>query len=57
MKLQKQLSRRTENKDFFKYTIVIPNEIIDKLGWSDDQNLIFSITSTKLLLVGPASEP
>ena len=54
MKLQKQLSNRTSKKDHYKYAVVIPNEAVKKLGWDSNQNLIFSITSSNFLLIGPA---
>lgn len=33
MKLQKQISRKTQNKSYEKWTITLPNNLIKELGW------------------------
>ena len=43
MKLQKQLSRKVANKEYIKWVIVIPSEIIDKLQWADGDHLTPSV--------------
>jgi len=53
MKLQKHISKKSGKREFFKYVIVLPNKTISKLGWQRGEELVFSITSRKLLLIGP----
>jgi len=53
MKLQKQVSKKISKKEFFKYVIVVPNKTVTKLGWQKGEELVFSITSGRLLLIGP----
>jgi len=50
MKLQKQLSRKTKEKEYVKWVIVIPGETIEKLGWKDGQDLTETIKGKALLL-------
>ena len=53
MKLQKQVSRKNGKHEFFKYVVVLPNKTVTKLGWRKRQELVFNITSRRLLLIGP----
>ncbi len=53
MKLQKQISKKNGRQEFFKYVVVLPNKTVDKLGWQRGEELVFNITSRKLLLIGP----
>jgi len=53
MKLQKQVSKKSGKHEFFKYVIVVPNKTVTKLGWQRGEELLFSITSKRLLLIGP----
>ena len=53
MKLQKQISKKNGKQEFFKYVIILPNQTISKLGWQKGEELVFNITSRKLLLIGP----
>ncbi len=53
MKLQKQVSKKNGKQEFFKYVIVLPNKTITKLGWQRGEELVFNITSSRLLLIGP----
>ena len=53
MKLQKQVSKKNGNKEFFKYVIILPNKTVTKLGWQRGDELVFNITSSRLLLIGP----
>lgn len=39
MKLQKQLSRRYGGKDYAKWLVVIPPNVVDKLGWNEGEDL------------------
>ena len=53
MKLQKQVSKKKGKQEFFKYVIIVPNKTVTKLGWQKGEELVFSITSSRLLLIGP----
>jgi bifunctional DNA-binding transcriptional regulator/antitoxin component of YhaV-PrlF toxin-antitoxin module len=37
--LQKQLSRRYGGKDYAKWLVVIPPNVVDKLGWAEGEEL------------------
>lgn len=50
MKLQKQLSRRYEDKEYAKYVIVIKPKIIEKLGWKNGEELGAEIKGEKLVI-------
>lgn len=39
MRLQRQVSRRTERKEYPKYVVVIPPEKVEKLGWKEGEEL------------------
>jgi hypothetical protein len=51
MKLQKQLSRRYNDKEYAKYVIVVKSEHIEKLCWKDGQSLKAEIKGDKLLIM------
>ncbi len=53
MKLQKQVSKKNGKHEFFKYVIIVPNKAVTKLGWQRGDELVFNITSKRLLLIGP----
>ena len=53
MKLQKQFSKKTAKQEFFKYVVVVTNKTVNNLGWKGREELVFSITSKRLLLIGP----
>jgi len=53
MKLQKQVSKKNGKQEFFKYVIIVPNKTVTKLGWQKGEELVFNITSRRLLLIGP----
>jgi bifunctional DNA-binding transcriptional regulator/antitoxin component of YhaV-PrlF toxin-antitoxin module len=39
MRLQRQVSRKTERKEYSKYVVVIPPEKVEKLGWKEGEEL------------------
>ncbi len=39
MKLQKQLSRKSKDKTYSKYVVVIPPKEIENLGWKEGEEL------------------
>ena len=53
MKLQKQVSKKNGRQEFFKYVIVLPNKTVTELGWQRGEDLVFNVTSGRLLLIGP----
>jgi len=50
MKLQSQVSRRVGKKEYRKFWVVIPNEIIEKLGWVEGQEVSAEVKGHTLLL-------
>jgi hypothetical protein len=50
MRLQKQLSRKYEDKEYAKYVVVIKPKIIEKLGWKDGEELDAEIKGDKLVI-------
>jgi len=50
MRLQKQLSRKINGKEYAKYVVVIPPSTVEKLGWKDGVELVESINEGSLTL-------
>ncbi len=50
MRLQKQLSRKYEGKEYAKYVIVIKPKLIEKLGWRDGADLEAKNKGNKLII-------
>jgi hypothetical protein len=50
MKLQKQLSRHFGGRDYTKWVVVIPPDIVTKLGWKEGQELTGDIEGKSLRL-------
>ncbi|HII14759.1 MAG TPA: AbrB/MazE/SpoVT family DNA-binding domain-containing protein [Nanoarchaeota archaeon] len=50
MKLQKQLSRKYEGKDYAKYVIVIKPTYIEQLGWKKSDELKVEVKDNKLVI-------
>ena len=50
MRLQKQLSRKYEGKEYAKYVIVVKPELIEKLGWKEGQELEAEVKGDKLII-------
>ena len=50
MKLQKQLSRRYGGKDYAKWLVVIPPNVVDKLGWAEGEDLEPRVAGRELKL-------
>jgi len=50
VKLQRQFNRRVKNKDYSKWLLVIPPEIVDKLGWTEGEALSAEVEGTALKL-------
>ena len=50
MKLQKQLSRKVQNKEYPKYVLVVPPDEIEKLGWKEGQELEHEVREQSLIV-------
>ncbi len=50
MRLQKQLSVKRGSKVYYKYLLVIPNELVEKLGWLESQELSSETRGRTLIL-------
>lgn len=55
MKLQKQLSRKVNGKEYAKWVLVIPPSAVEKLGWKEGQPLNEKVSKNKLI-VEPLNE-
>jgi hypothetical protein len=50
MQLQKQSSRIYKGKEYPKYLIVVPPKDIEKLGWTEGEELESSIGDKRLII-------
>jgi hypothetical protein len=50
MKLIKQSGRVYQDKEYFKYILVVPNKIIKKLGWKGGEDLNAKIDNDKITI-------
>ena len=50
MKLQSQVSRRYEDKEYIKYWVVIPSKILKMLKWKSGQELEPEVKDGKLII-------
>jgi antitoxin component of MazEF toxin-antitoxin module len=50
MRLQKHLSRKYGNTTYYKYVIVVPSNLIEKLEWKDEQEIKGTIKNKKLVI-------
>ena len=50
MRLIKQHGREYQGKDYFKFIVVIPNKIIEKLGWRGGEDLEAEVKGDKLII-------
>ena len=50
MKLQSQVNRHVEGKEYRKFSVVIPNEVVDSLGWERGQELVYEVKGRTLTL-------
>jgi antitoxin component of MazEF toxin-antitoxin module len=51
LRLQKQLSRKTEGKEYGKWVVVIPPSKVDELGWKEGVELTTEIEKNKLIIM------
>lgn len=54
--LQTRISRRVGDKTYVKSELVIPQEYVNQLGWSQNQNVEFKPYGTGKLLLIPTAE-
>lgn len=47
-KLQKHKAYQYKNKDHFKHVLVIPEKVIEELGWREGEDLTFSLSNSGL---------
>ncbi len=50
MRLIKQKGREYEGKEYFKYILVVPNKLIQKLGWKGGEDLEADVKEKKLIV-------
>ena len=50
MRLIKQHGRKYEGKDYYKYIVVIPNKIIEKVGWKGGEDLDIEVKKDKVII-------
>jgi antitoxin component of MazEF toxin-antitoxin module len=50
MKLQKQVSRRVEDREYSKYVVVVPPDEVERLGWKEGQELEHEVKEQTLLI-------
>lgn len=52
MKLQKHLAYEYKGKKHYKYVIVIPEEMVNQLGWKAGQELDGLVNDNELIVKG-----
>lgn len=50
MYLQKQLSKKVRDKEYSKYVLVIPPNIVEKLKWEGGDELSIEVKEEKLII-------
>jgi bifunctional DNA-binding transcriptional regulator/antitoxin component of YhaV-PrlF toxin-antitoxin module len=50
VKLQKQLSRRVDNKEYPKYVVTIPPKQIEEAGWKEGVELEATVENGRITL-------
>lgn len=50
VKLQRQFNRRVKKREYSKWLLVIPPEVVDKLGWKEGDDLSAEVEGTALKL-------
>jgi bifunctional DNA-binding transcriptional regulator/antitoxin component of YhaV-PrlF toxin-antitoxin module len=50
MRLQKQVNRIVENKEYAKYVVVIPPEDVQELEWKEGQELEHEVKDQALII-------
>jgi antitoxin component of MazEF toxin-antitoxin module len=50
MRLQKQVNRKVDDKEYAKYVVVVPPEEVQELGWQEGQELKPEVKGKKLII-------
>ena len=50
MKLIKQHGRKYKESNYYKFIVVIPNKIIEKLGWKGGEELNADLKNKKIII-------
>ena len=50
MKLQKQLSRKVDSKEYPKYVVTIPPKQVEEVGWKEGTELEAIVKDGKIIL-------
>ena len=50
VKLQKQKSYHYKDKEHYKHVVILPEKVIEELGWGPGENLTFSISKSGLTI-------
>jgi bifunctional DNA-binding transcriptional regulator/antitoxin component of YhaV-PrlF toxin-antitoxin module len=50
MRLQKQVNRVVEDKEYSKYVIIVPPEEIEKLQWREGEELAHEVKEESLII-------
>lgn len=50
MKLIENVTRKYKDKEYKKYSVVIPNKLIEELGWKRENELEAKIKNNKLVI-------
>jgi antitoxin component of MazEF toxin-antitoxin module len=51
MRLQKQVNRIVEGREYSKYVLVVPPETVEQLEWKEGQELEPEIKGSRLVIV------
>jgi bifunctional DNA-binding transcriptional regulator/antitoxin component of YhaV-PrlF toxin-antitoxin module len=50
MRLQKQVNRVVDNKEYSKYILIVPPEDVEKLGWEAGEELSHEVKEETLIV-------
>jgi bifunctional DNA-binding transcriptional regulator/antitoxin component of YhaV-PrlF toxin-antitoxin module len=50
MRLQKQVNRIVEDKEYSKYVIIVPPEDVEKLEWKEGEELAHEVKEQALII-------
>ncbi len=50
MQLQKQLNRIVENKEYSKYLLVVPPQVVEELQWKEGEELEHEVKNQSLII-------
>lgn len=54
MRLQKQKTREVKGKEYFRWTVVIPPDEVEELGWEEGEELTSIPRGEKLVIERPS---